>query len=138
DVVSFTSPSATDLKPTISSFSWSGDAKTLTLNFTPQSAVGTYTIAIGPNILSADNSHAMDQDLDETPGEATDDQFTTSFSYNPVVGPDSFGYQAKVWAFENLNLLPGGAGVTSILDGLDDANTSIPLGTNTFNMYGTS
>ena len=56
DVVSFTAPNGTNLKPQITGFSWT-DSETLHITFTAQSAVGTYTMVIGPQILAADNGN---------------------------------------------------------------------------------
>src|SRR5262249_13543850 len=63
DVVSFTGPGGVDLKPQITGFAWL-DNRTLRVDFPAQMAQGTYTMVIGPQILAADNGHAMDQDRD--------------------------------------------------------------------------
>src|SRR4029078_2024930 len=70
DINTFTGPGAVNLKPALSSFSWSPNGQVLTVNFAARTAAGTSTMSIGPNILSADNSHAMNQDGDGVIGEA--------------------------------------------------------------------
>ena len=138
DVLSFTAPGAVDLKSQISGFTWSGDAKTLTLNFPTQTATGTYSLTLAPTILSADNEHPLDQNRNGVAGDASADQYSTTFAYQPFVGPDSFGYQAGAWTYEDLHLSPGGSGVTSILTNNDDEAATIDLGGNSFSFYGTS
>jgi extracellular elastinolytic metalloproteinase len=137
DVVSFTGPGGTDLLPNISGFSWV-NSSTLRISFAATSVFGAYSLRIGPNILAADNGNPMDQDSDGTPGEIPADLFTAAFSYVATMGPDGFGYQAAKYPFENIDLVPGASGVTSILDGADDASAGINLGANSFNFYGTS
>ena len=61
DVVSFTGPGGVDLKPQITGFTWV-DSRTLRVDFARQTTQGTYTMVIGPQVLAADNGHAMDQD----------------------------------------------------------------------------
>jgi subtilisin family serine protease/subtilisin-like proprotein convertase family protein len=52
------------------------------VTFEPQTAVGEYTLLIGPDI--ADNSgNLMNQDGDELFGEFPDDQYTVSFTMQP-------------------------------------------------------
>lgn len=124
DVVRFSGPANVDLRSTITSFSWL-DSDTLRINFATLSQFSGCTLEIGPGILANDNQNPMDQDRDATPGESTD-RFA------------AIGYAAVSTSFENINLVPGGAGVTSILDGYDDSTTAINLGSNTFNFYGTT
>lgn len=50
----------------------------------------------------------------------------------------TIGYAAVSYPFESINLVPGGAGVASMLDGAADAVGAINLGSNTFNFYGTT
>jgi subtilisin-like proprotein convertase family protein len=45
----------------------------------PQTAVGTYQFKVGPNVLNG-AGQPMDQDRDGTPGEATEDQYGTTFT----------------------------------------------------------
>ncbi len=78
DVVSFTGPSAADLKPFITGATWD-DPQTLRITFTPRTMPGSYVMTIGPAILSADDGRAMDQDNDEEPGEVLDDCYSATF-----------------------------------------------------------
>ncbi|HWP40395.1 MAG TPA: M36 family metallopeptidase, partial [Tepidisphaeraceae bacterium] len=135
DVVSFTGPGNSNLKPTISSFAWLDDA-TLRLDFSAISTVGTYTLVLGPDILAADNNAPMDQDADLIPGESVEDRFTLTFSFSTTLGPEGFGYVATAYPFENLDLIPGSSGVVTLIDSQDDWSTSLNLGSNTFNFYG--
>src|SRR5262249_49226304 len=80
DVVSFTGPSGVDLKPQITGFTWV-NSRTLRVEFTRQVTQGKYTMIIGPQILAADNGHAMDQDRDGISGEATQDRYTATLGY---------------------------------------------------------
>jgi hypothetical protein len=128
DVVSFTNPGGIDLKPQITGFNWV-DSRTLRVNFTRQLTEGTYTMVIGPQILSADNGSAMDQDKDATPGESTQDLYTATLTYR-------LGYTASPTVLESIDLVAGATGVFSILDGVDDGTAAINLGSNTFNFYG--
>ena len=59
------------------------------------------------------------------------DRYVAGFTIGPCIGPDEFGYQACGYFYEDIDLVAGAVGVRSILDGVDDAATSIPLGTNT-------
>ncbi|MBC8106998.1 MAG: M36 family metallopeptidase, partial [Anaerolineae bacterium] len=136
DVLSFTGPGAVDLKPSITTVAWSNSNKTLTINFAQQTAEGTYTMTIGPNIQSpSPGGQQMDQNLNNVPGEATDN-FTATFVLDPTPGPDAFTYEASATTFQNINLASSGG--TTILDNQDDTNASIPLGGNTFSFYGTT
>lgn len=132
DIVSFTGPGAVNLLPQVTSFNWV-DAQTLRLNVNSLTTVGAYSFVLGPNILSADNAHAMNQDRDGTSGESVQDTYTGAFTIN-----NGFGYVAEATTYENLDLLPSGSGVTKILDNTDDSAVAISLGANTFNFYGTS
>lgn len=138
DVASFTGPGGADLKPLISGFAFSNGNRTLTVNFTTQTADGTYTMTIGPNITIGGGSAQLDQDLDGTPGEATADQYTASVTINTRPGPDATGYEAALTTFENIDLVAGQPGVFTLMADGDDTNSSIPLGANTFRFYGTS
>jgi extracellular elastinolytic metalloproteinase len=79
DVASFTGPGGVDLKPQITGASWSNGDRTLQISFNSQTAPGVYAMAIGPQILAADNGHPMNQDLDRNPGEVSGDSYTMSF-----------------------------------------------------------
>jgi hypothetical protein len=85
DVVSFTGPGAVDLKPQITGFTWLDD-RNLRVNFNSQSAVGTYTIVIGPNITDdAPIGNQMNQDNDVTNGENLGDRYSGSFTIVPAL-----------------------------------------------------
>ncbi len=55
------------------------------LNITPQTREGSYTFRIGPNVNDLGGIR-MDQDKDGQTGEATDDQFSSSFNID-ATGP---------------------------------------------------
>jgi hypothetical protein len=80
DVDSFTGPGSVDLKGQITGYSWSADAKTLTVNFNSQTASGAYSMAIGPNILRASDEAPMDQNGNGASGEIPGDEYTDSFT----------------------------------------------------------
>ncbi len=134
DILSFTGPAGQNLLSDVTGFTWSADARTLTITFTPQAQLGSYSLTVAPTILAADNASLLDQNLNGIPGEAGD-SFTASFNHTSLLGPDAGGYLAGQWAFENINLQPGDSGVTSILTNIDDAGTAINLGDNTFTFY---
>jgi subtilisin family serine protease len=54
-----------------------------------------------------------------------------------LIGSDST-YVARVEAFRNIDLVPGAAGVTTLLSSGDDKNVNVGIGSNTFNFYGAS
>jgi hypothetical protein len=82
DVDSFTltppSGPAINLAAQITGYSWI-DTQHLQVNFTPQSAVGSYSMVIGPQILTT-NGTPMDQNQNGTPGEVPADEYTASFA----------------------------------------------------------
>jgi hypothetical protein len=95
DVDSFTftptSGPAVDLRPQITGFSWI-DSQHLQVNFTSQSAAGSYSLVIGPQILTV-TGMAMDQNQNGTPGETPADEYTASFAIaapNPVRNIEDF------------------------------------------------
>ncbi len=53
------------------------------------------------------------------------------------IGADAFGYVARVGVFESLDLVPGGAGVGTVISSGDDVVVALSLGAN-FNYYGTT
>jgi len=80
DVVSFTGPGAVDLKSQITGFTWP-DSQTLKVQFNSQTAVGAYTMVIGPNITDDGPSfNPMNQDGDSINGEVPDDRYSGSFT----------------------------------------------------------
>ncbi|MDB5328645.1 MAG: Metalloprotease [Phycisphaerales bacterium] len=137
DVLSFTGPAGVNLVPSISGFSWTSST-TLRLNLSAaQSAYGAYTLSVGPNILAADDGHAMDNNHNNIPGEAADG-FTTTLNLANTTGPDGFGYKTAPYPYESLDLVIGASGVTTLTSSADDASNPVNLGANTFNFYGTT
>ncbi len=57
------------------------NSTTFDVTFATQTAPGTYTIRVGPNIADT-AGNLMDQDQDGTKGEATQDQFVGTFAIN--------------------------------------------------------
>ena len=51
------------------------------------------------------------------------------------VGPNAFGYRASYLPLQDIDLTPGGQGVTGMLGADDDRSAHIPLGTDTFRLY---
>ena len=138
DDVTFVGPGSTNLNASLTSFSFNADHTLLTINFTPTVAFGTYTMTLGPNILAADDGHAMDQNLNGTPGEAGD-KYIGTFIYSNLISDNGFGYKAGQWPFENIDLHPGDPGVFSGLSNNDDVFVQWLIGFgNTFRFYNTS
>jgi hypothetical protein len=95
DVDSFTftptSGPVVDLTAQITGYGWT-DNQHLQVNFSSQSAAGTYRLVIGPQILTAGGA-ALDQDQNGTPGETPADEYTASFiisTPNPVRNLEDF------------------------------------------------
>lgn len=134
DVVSFTGPNGVDLKSTLASqmsYTWL-DNTTLRVSFPQQTVEGVYTLTIGPQILSADNGQAMDQDLDGTPGESSSDTVSVSVS----VVPDTFGYQVVSTTYQNISLRTDATATTVSLSDRNNGYGTITLASNTFRFYG--
>jgi len=70
DIGSFTGPSE-DLLPRITGFNWQA-ANVLRVSFQPQVQRGAYSLALGPNVLAADDDSPLDQDGDGVVGELED------------------------------------------------------------------
>lgn len=83
DVISFTGPSGTNLLSQITGFDWV-NSQTLRVTFNTQTAQGAYSMVLGPQILSSDNGSPLDQDIDGTTGESTDDRYTAGFRFDAV------------------------------------------------------
>lgn len=135
DVVSFTDPNGTDLKSAIGSqmtYAWL-DGTTLRVSFPQQTVEGVYTLTIGPRILSATDGHAMDQDLDGTPGESPSDSLSVSVS----VVPDTFGYQTVSTDYESISLRNDTSATTVTLSDRNDGYGMFTLASDTFRFYGT-
>ena len=137
DLVAFTGPGGADLRAAVTGSSWANGNRTLRVNFDRQGGDGLYSMTVGPHVLAAAGGWAMDQDGDFSLGEGAD-AYTATLTIDRSTGPDAFGYEAATHAFEFLDLAPGGAGVSTALDGVDDGSAAIPLGANSFNFYGRS
>jgi subtilisin-like proprotein convertase family protein len=134
DIVSFTGPGG-NLLPAITSITPLNGGTRFRVNFAAQSTEGSYSMVIGPNVTAADDSAAMDQDLDDIAGEVVEDRFTLNF----VVG--SAEIHGLKWNDINGNATrdagePGLAGWTiyidantnGILDGGDISTTTDATG----------
>jgi len=99
---------------------------------------GLYNLVLEPTVLDP-YGNGIDQNTD---GKSDiNDRFSVSFTLQEpgTVGPDSFGYRATVAPLETLNLVAGQPNTTSVtFVDTDDGFVSVPLGTNTFNFYGTT
>lgn len=136
DDVLLTGPGGVNLTSTVTGFSWVTPTQ-LRLTLSPSSLIGTYSLEIGPNISAADNGQPMDGNSNGIVGEFAD-RFTGTFSLQATLGPEGFGYRSGGTALRGVNLVPGAAGVTTIVNGSDDGTGTINLGANTFNYYGTN
>jgi hypothetical protein len=86
-----TSGSAVDLRSEITGYSWL-DNEHLQVNFAAESAAGSYSMVIGPQILTL-SGVAMDQNQNGTPGETPADEYTGTFAIpapNPVRNIEDF------------------------------------------------
>jgi hypothetical protein len=63
-----------------------GNARVFTVTFAGQTAVGTYTVKIGPNILNVDGN-PMDQDGDGTAGETNGNDTFVATQHLPATDP---------------------------------------------------
>jgi subtilisin family serine protease len=134
DVVSFTGPGGTIAVTGIAAVAGSGDTQ-FELTFDPQSASGTYTLVLGPDIRDP-AGNPMDQNNNLVLGEVPQDRFTATFLIAACLGPDGFGFSACQAAFEDLDLEPGQPGVFTVLNLTDDGTAAVNLGSNTFTFYG--
>ncbi|MFN7805735.1 MAG: cadherin domain-containing protein, partial [Planctomycetaceae bacterium] len=106
-------------------------AKTWRIPFAKQSASGDYTLTVGPGVRDL-AGNALDQDADGVPGEATDDQFTTTFSLaladlapSQLSAPSTAAAGQTVtvsWKTTNLGASTGAIPVKETLWLSDDAN----------------
>jgi hypothetical protein len=80
-VDSFTGPGNVNLISSITGYSWSNSNTTLQVNFTAPTLQGLYSLVIGPHILSS-TGLAMDQNLNNIPGETPGDEFTAHFNFD--------------------------------------------------------
>lgn len=70
-----------------------------------------------------------------------DDDGGTATGVPPVssiAGPNTFGYQAYDYLYEDTDLVAGAPGVAVVLDGTDDGYASVALDGNEFTFYGDS
>jgi hypothetical protein len=113
-----------------------GLATQFVLSFAPQTAFGTYTTVIGPNIKDQ-YGNSMDQNGNFIPGETTD-KFTSTFSIiNPTIGPDAFGYTASLNPPTSFIELKGdNSAFTVITSSFFGTSVQVNLGANVFNFYG--
>ncbi|MBX7103338.1 MAG: hypothetical protein K1X57_04615 [Gemmataceae bacterium] len=139
DVYSFTGPGGTNLLSNIASITPAtsgGTSAAFIINFTnPLTAGGAYSIVIDPTVT---NPAGISVDQNDDGLSNASDRYTIAFNVQipGIAGPDAFGYSASNVPVTNMELV-GAAGSTAItFSGTDDANTAIPLGTNSFNLYG--
>src|SRR5207248_7927090 len=111
DLVSFTGP-AGNLLPYVTGFSWPTSSR-LHLTFAPQAVPGTYTLALGPQILDA-GGIPLDQNNNGVAGEPGDG-VTVTFPLGVDAGADAAGYRYAPVAYDpSLNLDPSAAGVVTL------------------------
>jgi VCBS repeat-containing protein len=97
--------------------------------------VAASSTKVGANLLGG-NWH-LDVATRETVYPFDAQQIATYVHVLALIGSNSF-YQANTSTFQNIDLAPGGSGVSSILTDDDDEAVQISLGANFFNFYGTS
>lgn len=135
DVLSFTGPTGANLLATISGFAWT-DSTTLRLNLSTAPTIrGAYTLTLAPTILAADDSHGLDTNRNGTPGESVADRFVGTITFASNIGPDATGYRIAPFPMENMDLVIGAPGVSTLFSANDDSAATISLGTNTFTIY---
>jgi subtilisin-like proprotein convertase family protein len=79
DISSFTGPGGTNLLSQVTGVTGSG--ATWTVSFNTQTAVGSYSMTIGPDILdTASPGNKMDQNGNGVNGEAPGDRYTSTYS----------------------------------------------------------
>jgi uncharacterized delta-60 repeat protein len=81
DVDAFTGPGNADLRSSITDFAWLNNNTTLEVDFAAPAVQGPYTIAIGPQVLSAGGT-AMDQNQNGMAGEMPADEFSGTFYFD--------------------------------------------------------
>jgi len=142
DVASFTGPGGVNLKSQISGYTWLSNQK-LKVTFASQTAMGTYTMVVGPNITDASPSaNPMNQDGDVTNGEIPADRYTGTFTIGAaapgvLIGVD-FGPTGDT-SPANWTQWIGGAGTTLVdLVGENGAATPLDLTIAGSSSFGTS
>jgi Lysyl oxidase len=138
DVISFKGPGGTDLLGTITGTTpvvAGGQSNAFDVAFAAVSAPGVYTMVIGANVQDP-SGHYVDQNQDGTPNTPAD-QYTAVFTIQipGVYGPDAFGYTAQSTPYQTIDMTSGTA---VSFTNTDDGTNTIPLGTDSFNFYGTS
>jgi len=87
-----------------------------------------YVNLSGPiNAVIADNQATGTLRNDDVQPQPTDN----------LIASDSYGYQARPHAYENIDLVPGAAGVVTLIASGNDTTQGVNLG-NSFNFYGTT
>lgn len=155
DDVLFFTRDGTDIKGTITGFSWLNGNTTLRINHTSVFP-GAYALRLGVNILSSPAGLPMDNDFDGTPGEIPDDEFqvnfvvpspritsstpsgpvsppvaSLTFNFSEVMDTTSFSIAQDVFSFTGPagNLIPFISGFTWVTNQqlrIDFASMSIP------------
>lgn len=139
DIAQFTGPGGADLSSMISGIVpvTAGAISTeFDINFTAQTAIGVYTLVIEPTIYDT-IGNGIDQNGDGVSNSADRYTATITITQPGVVGPDTFGYDARTVPVQPSLSLTGLPGVVAMtFSSNDDGSSVIPLGTNTFNYYG--
>jgi hypothetical protein len=141
DIFSFTGPGGANLMSQVTGITpvtSGGMSTSFDINLAaPLTAPGAYSMVIEPTVLDG-NGNPIDQNGDGVSNSL--DRFTANFTIAQpgVVGPDAFGYDARQTSVQKLELVgqPGAVGIT--FSNTDDGFASIPLGSHTFNFYGTT
>jgi len=105
------------------------NATTFDVTFAAQSAFGTYSVTVGPNILDL-AGNAMNQDNDLTNGEATQDQYTGSATITPPHQTFTYTSNTQVTIRDRRTVtsslvIPTVAGVTNVP--FSDLNVTVRL-----------
>ena len=128
DITSFTGPSGSI---TATGFDWIHDSM-LRIDFPMQSAFGSYSLALGPQIPDSFGKN-LDQDGDGTPGESGQDGYTASFVIGVVVGPLHHFDITGIGAIQTLGVPINGITITA----KDEAGLTVESFTGTVNFGGT-
>jgi hypothetical protein len=97
-IASFTDPNGNDILASVQGVVQvtPGNFRQFDILLTPQTAAGTYTMVIGPNVQDV-FGNVMDQDVDATLSAESDDGFTATFTVNgpSVVASSPTGTQTQ-------------------------------------------
>ena len=135
DILSFTGP-AGNLLPFVTGFAWV-TAQQLRIDFNAQAIPGAYALTLNPTITNL-GGNPLDNNRNYVPGEIPGDRYTATFSIGPA---NNFGYRWATTPFNPaLNIQPGQSGVSAVTftSSQDDDFATVSLGSNTFNLYGTT